>query len=266
MNWILGVCMQATEENLKILSGLGFKAIEIPGWLQLNPFKVSKTDLKRISELSSSYGVSIVASNSIYPPDFSHASESEHVRRRSIEYTYRLAQAASEITCPILVWGSGKARNIPFETTREKGFERNLEVLKEAAKAGEEFDVRFGVEPLQRSETNFVNTVEEAMKLVENVNSEFIGITADVRHMIREEYDLIESLKKAGEEIIHVHLADNNSRVPGRGIIDFNRLLKCFREIGYRGAMSIEAGLGENPGEELRFALEILKQSVSNLR
>ncbi|MEM2931108.1 MAG: sugar phosphate isomerase/epimerase family protein [Thermoproteota archaeon] len=265
MNWILGVCMQATEENLKILSELGFKAIEIPGWLQINPLKVSKTDLKRISELSSSYGVSIVASNSIYPPDFSHASNSEHLRRRSIEYTYRLAEAASEIECPILVWGSGKARSIPFETTREDGCERNLAVLKEAAKAGEEFNVRFGIEPLPKNETNFVNTVEEALELVEKVNSDFVKITADVRHMIREEYDLVESLKKAEGEIIHVHIADNNSRVPGRGIIDFNRLFKCFREMGYRGAMSIEARLEENPGEELRSALEILKQSVSSV-
>ncbi|MBO3832576.1 MAG: sugar phosphate isomerase/epimerase [Candidatus Brockarchaeota archaeon] len=265
MNWTLSVCMQATEENLKILSELGFKAIEIPGWLQLNPFNFSKTDLKRLRELSSSYGVSIVASNIIYPPGFSHTSESEHLRRRSIEYTYKLAEAASEVTCPVLVWGSGKARSIPFETAREKGCERNLEVLKTAAKAGEEFNVRFGIEPLPKNETNFVNTIEEALELVEKVNSDFVKITADVRHMIREEYDLVESLKKAGGEIVHVHLADNNSRVPGRGIIDFNRLLKCFREIGYRGAMSIEARLGENPGEELRFALEVLKQSVSSV-
>lgn len=265
LNWRLGVCMQAIEENFKTLSELGFKAIEIPGWLQINPFKVSKTDLKRIRELSSSYGVSIVASNSIYPPDFSHASNSEHLRRRSIEYTRRLAEAASEIECPVLVWGSGKARSIPFETARREGWERNLDVLKEAARAGEEFNVRFGIEPLPKNETNFINTVDEALELVERVDSDFVKITADIRHMIREEYDLLESLKKAGGKIIHVHLADNNSRVPGRGIIDFHRLFECFREIGYGGAMSIEARLGENPRDELRFALEALKQSVSSI-
>jgi len=254
--------MEATEENLKMLSEIGIKAIEVPGSLQINPFKVSKDDLKRTREILNSYGISVVASNIIYPSDFSHASNSEPLRRRSIKYTYMLAKAASEIECPVLVWGSGKARSIPLEVPLDEGRERNLEVLREAAKAGEEFNVKFGIEPLPKNETNFVNTVEEALKLVESINSDSVKITADVRHMIREEYDLVESLRMAGGNIIHVHLADNNSMVPGRGIIDFHRLLGCFREIGYGGAMSIEARLGENPREELRFALEILKRAV----
>lgn len=262
LNWVIAVCMQATEENLKMLSETGIKAIEIPGYLQINPFRVSREDLKRMRELSKAYGVSIVASNIIYPPDFSHASNSENLRRRSIDYTYRLAEAASEIECPVLVWGSGKARSIPLEVPPDEGRERNLLVLREAAKAGEEFNVKFGIEPLPRNETNFVNNVEEALKLIGCINSDFLGITADVRHMIREEYDLVESLRMAGKNIIHAHLADNNSMVPGRGIIDFHRLLRCFRAIGYGGAMSIEARLGENPWEELRFALETLKQAV----
>ncbi|NHV98913.1 MAG: sugar phosphate isomerase/epimerase [Thaumarchaeota archaeon] len=265
LNWRIAVCMQATEENLKMLTEIGIKAIEIPGSLQINPFTVSKEDLRKMRELSNSYGVSIVASNIIYPSGFSHTSNSDRLRRRSIEYTYRLAEAASEIGCPVLVWGSGKARSIPSDVSVEKGFERNLEVLKTAAKAGEEFDVRFGIEPLPKNETNFVNTVEEALKLIENINSEFIGITADIRHMIREEQDLMESLRKAGRRIIHMHLADNNSRVPGRGIIDFSKLFQCFREIGYKDAVSIEARFTDDPREELRFALEVLAKSFSNV-
>lgn len=265
MDWRIAVCMEATEESLKMLSEIGVKSIEIPGSLQINPFKVSKRDLKRTMELSKAYGVNIVASNTIYPSGFSHASSSQSLRRRSVEYTYRLAEAASEIECPILVWGSGKARSIPLKVPHDKGLERNLEVLRVAAKAGEEFNVKFGIEPLPKNETNFINTVEEALRLVENINSDFVKITADVRHMIREEYDLVESLRMAGGNVIHVHLADNNSRVPGRGIIDFRRLLACLRGMGYGGAMSIEARLGENPREELRFALETIKQAVEHL-
>jgi len=253
--------MQATDENLKTLREIGIKAIEIPGSLQINPFKVSKEDLIRMRELLNAYGVDVVASNSIYPSDFSHASNSDFLRRKSIEYTYRLAKAASEIECPVLVWGSGKARSIPPDVPFNEGCGRNLEVLKEAAKAGEEFNVRFGIEPLSKNETNFVNKIEEALKLVDNVNSDFVGITADVRHMLREEYDLVESLKTARDKIIHIHIADNNNRVPGRGILDFRKLFKCFREIGYGGAISIEANLTEDPKEELKFAIEVLKQS-----
>ncbi|MGQ9596148.1 MAG: sugar phosphate isomerase/epimerase family protein [Thermoproteota archaeon] len=261
MNWKVAVCMPASEENLKVLSEIGIKGIEIPGSLQINPFMVSKEDLRRMRELLNSYEMSIVASNVIYPSDFSHTSSSELVRNRSMEYTHKLAEVASEIECPILVWGSGRVRNISSEISSKEGYERNLRVLKEAAKAGEEFDVKFAVEPLPKNETNFVNTMKEALELVNDVNSDFVKAMADIRHMIREEYDLIESLRIAGRNIIHVHLADDNSKVPGRGIIDFYKLLKCFRDIGYEGAMSIEARIGENPKEELNFAMVILKRA-----
>lgn len=265
MKWRISVCMEAVEENLRMLSDIGIDAIEIPGSLQVNPFKVSREDLREIKELSEAYGIDIVASNVIYPPDLSHASNSESLRKKSVDYTYRLAKAASEIECPVLVWGSGRVRSIPPGVPLEEGRKRNLLVLREAAKAGEEFNVRFGIEPLPKNETNFVNTIEEALKLVEEVNSDFLKVTVDVRHMIREEFDAVESLRIAGGNIVHVHLADNNSRVPGRGIIDFRKLFECFNEIGYGGAMSIEAMLGDDPRGELKFALEVLRKSVSSL-
>ncbi|MGC8576948.1 MAG: sugar phosphate isomerase/epimerase family protein [Thermoproteota archaeon] len=265
MSWKIAVCMQINEESLKILSEVGIKGIEIPGALQLNPFNVSKEELKKIRELSKSYSVDIVASNIIYPSDFSHASNDELLRRKSIEYTYKIAEAASEVGCPILVWGSGKVRKIPPEVPLEKGYERNLRVLKEAAKAGKEFNTIFAVEPLPKSETNFVNKIEEAVKLIESVGSDFVKVMADVRHMIREEADIEESIKLAREKIVHVHLADNNSKVPGRGIINFSKLFRVFKEINYGGAMSIEARLGESPKEELKFALEVLKEAAKEV-
>ncbi|MBO3801246.1 MAG: sugar phosphate isomerase/epimerase family protein [Thermoproteota archaeon] len=265
MNWKIAVCMKISEENLKMLSEVGIKSIEIPGSLQLNPFNVSKEELKKIKELSKSYGIEIVASNVIYPPDLSHVSNDESLRKKSIEYTYKIAEAASEVDCPILVWGSGRARKILPEVSPEKGYERNLQVLREAAKAGEDFNVTFAIEPLPKNETNFINTIEEALKIVKAINSDFLKIIADVRHMIREERDLVESLRLAKEDIVHVHLADNNSKVPGRGIINFTKLFEVFKEIGYNRAMSIEAMLGENPKEELKFTLEFLERVTSNL-
>jgi len=265
MSWKIATCMPINEENLSILLEIGIKGIEIPGSFQINPFRVSKEELKKLRDFTRSYEVSIVASNVIYPSNFSHTSKDEIIRKKSIEYTYKLAEAASEIECPILVWGSGRARRIPAEVSTEKGYERNLQVLKEAARAGKEFNIVFAIEPLPKFSTNFINTIEEALKLVESVNSDFVKVMADVRHMIREEADVEESIRLAKDKIVHVHLADNNSKVPGRGIINFSKLFKVFKEINYKGAMSIEAELGENPKEELKFALKTLKEAAKEV-
>lgn len=258
--------MLVTEENLQILSELKFDGIEIPASLQINPMQTSKEDRMKMKELVNSHGLKIVAANVIYPRGFLHTSEDEKIRRKSVEYTWKLAEAASEVEIPILVWGSGHARNIPQNLTREKGYEYNLSVLKEAAKAGSEFGVIFAIEPLSRNETNFINTIEEALDISEKVNSDSIKILADIRHMIREELDVEESFNRAKDKIVHIHLADNNGKVPGRGIIDFSKILRIINNINYNGYLSIEARLGENPKMELEFTKKYLVSVGGDLK
>lgn len=257
----LARCMQALRENLEVLSKLSFQGIEVPGSLQLNPYTVSKEDRKRLKELVESYGLKIVASNVIYPRGFQHTSGDEYTRMRSIEYTWRLAEAAAEIDCRILVWGSSHARNIPPDTALDIAGERNLAVLREASRAGEEYGVVFAIEPLSKRESNFINTVLEAYEIAESIGSDHLMVLADIRHMIREEDSVLDSLKAVAKRLIHMHIANENMRVPGRGVIDFSKVFRTLDEIGYRGYLSIEARIGEKPFEELSFAKNYIEDS-----
>ncbi|MCX8162418.1 MAG: sugar phosphate isomerase/epimerase, partial [Candidatus Bathyarchaeota archaeon] len=257
----LACCMQALRENLEVLSKLGFQGIEVPGSLQLNPYTVSKEDRRRLKELVESYGLKIVASNVIYPRGFQHTSSDEYTRMRSIEYTWRLAEAAAEIDCRILVWGSSHARNIPPDIVLDIARERNLAVLREASRAGEEYGVVFAIEPLSKRESNFINTVLEAYEIAESIGSDHLMVLADIRHMIREEDSVLDSLKAVAKRLIHMHIADENMRVPGRGVVDFSKVFRTLDEIGYRGYLSIEARIGEKPFEELSFAKSYIEDS-----
>jgi sugar phosphate isomerase/epimerase len=253
--------MQASRENLEMLSNLGFQGIEIPGSLQLNPYTVSREERRRLKELVESYGLEIAASNVIYPRGFQHVSDDEATRMRSIEYTWRLAEAAAEIDCRILVWGSSHARNIPPNIPYDIARERNIAVLREACRAGEEYGVVFAIEPLSKRESNFINTVLEAYDIAESIGSDHLMILADLRHMIREEDSVLDSLRAVSKHLVHVHIADENLRVPGRGVIDFSKVFKTLDEIRYRGYLSIEARLGEKPFEELSFTRKYIEES-----
>jgi len=253
--------MQASKENLEMLSKLGFQGIEIPGSIQLNPYTVSREDRIKLKELVESYGLKIVASNVIYPRGFQHTSDDETVRMRSVEYTWKLAEAAAEIDCRILVWGSSHARNIPHNIPLDVARERNLAILIEASRAGEEYGVIFAIEPLSKRESNFINTVLEAYEIAESIGSNYLMVLADLRHMIREEDSVLDSLRAIAKRLVHVHVADENLRVPGRGVIDFSKVFRTLDEISYRGYVSIEAKLGEKPFEELSYAKNYMEDS-----
>jgi sugar phosphate isomerase/epimerase len=100
--------------------------------------------------------------------------------------------------------------------------------------------VTVSVEPLQRRETNMINRVSEARRLVAAVQHPNVGITADFFHMLRED-EAADSIREAGSLIRHVHIAEKRERTPpGHAGDDFRPYFQALRDVGYDGLVSIE--------------------------
>ena len=91
------------------------------------------------------------------------------------------------------------------------------------------------IEPVNRYEINFVNSVDDAAALLARVERDNVGIMPDLFHMNIEEPSIAESLRRAGPRIYHVHLADSNRWYPGAGHIDFGQVVRTLEAIGYIG-------------------------------
>ncbi len=121
---------------------------------------------------------------------------------------------------------------------------RALEWLSEAvahlADRAAAYPVRLVLEPLNRYETDLLNTVEEALSLIERVGQPHVGVLLDTFHANIEEASLDRAIARAGERLFHVHIADSNRWAPGWGHLDFEPVLKALREAGYRGWLSAE--------------------------
>ncbi|WP_322801439.1 5-keto-L-gluconate epimerase [Thermoflexus sp.] len=102
------------------------------------------------------------------------------------------------------------------------------------------YPVRLALEPLNRYETDLLNTVEEALSLIERVGRSQVGVLLDTFHANIEEASLERAIARAGDRLFHVHIADSNRRAPGWGHLDFESVLKALREAGYRGWLSAE--------------------------
>ncbi len=113
----------------------------------------------------------------------------------------------------IITFGSGKTRRIrsdtisPEEETIWSDFLHFLDDL-----AGQN-DLKISLEPLTIKETNFINTVEEAVFWIEKFKLKNFGLTLDSYHFY-EMQDSLKDIEKYRNYIIHAHIADENQSVP----------------------------------------------------
>jgi sugar phosphate isomerase/epimerase len=118
------------------------------------------------------------------------------------------------------------------------------------------------VEPLNRYETHFLNRLEQAVAIVKKVKNPYVKIMADFFHMSIEEADVAKSIKRAGDWIQHIHLADSNRVLPGMGHTDFAAPFQALKDIGYDKYMAMECGVPGDASVELPKSAAYLRQWI----
>lgn len=172
------------------------------------------------------------------------SAEDPEARQRGLHYfesCLRLAQGlgASCVVGPLYA-PVGKARQ-ETEALRVAEWERSRASLAQLAETASQCGVRLGLEPLNRFETDMVNTVEDALRMVEAVDSRHLGIALDTFHMNIEETDFRQAVEQAGDRLIHVQVSDSHRGVPGEGNSDWAGLRQGLKAIDYKGKIGIES-------------------------
>lgn len=118
---------------------------------------------------------------------------------------------------------------IPHEQTEEWAVEAFQAISDYAAPKG----VMIAVENVTIMQTNFINTMDEARRIINMTNRPNFKAMIDVFHLNIEEKDLYQAIRDNGDINIHVHLSDNNRRYPGHCGLDFEKIIRTFQETGY---------------------------------
>lgn len=126
------------------------------------------------------------------------------------------------------------------EVNSPQAFDWLREALGACAQYAVQYDTKLAMEPINRYETDLVNSVSEGMALIEKVGANNVGLLLDTFHMNIEEPSIEESIRQAREVLFHFHVADSNRWYPGSGHIDFGQVISILNEIGYEGWISAE--------------------------
>ncbi len=242
--------------SLRTAAELPYDAVE------LFPPEPNALDPKDLAKQLKSHNLAVSAVGSgagwvRHKLSLTHADPSH--RARAIAFIKDMIDFAAEFGAPVIIgsmqgrWGVGESvpkdqalayLAVALETLGEHAQSRGPALL---------------YEPLNRYETNLLNTVADTVQFLKTLTTTNVKVLADLFHMNIEEADLAAAIRAGGQHIGHVHFADSNRRPAGLGHMDYAPIVAACREIDFDGYFAAEAFPYPSP-------IEAARQTVKRFR
>lgn len=172
------------------------------------------------------------------------------IRLRTQDYLGDLIRFCGDIGGRFMVVGSPKQRHVLPDDTQAAAWDRTKAVFEACLPVAQTHGVVLCIEPLDRAQTNFINTPAEAARMVREIGHPNFRMIVDVRSTLCQGEDVVQTIMAVKREMAYVHLNDANGHGPGFGEVDFAPILRALRDIGYDGYASVEV-FDFSPGAEI---------------
>jgi len=195
------------------------------------------------------------------------SSDNSEVRMNGIKALKKAIEITSIMGSSILTgvihcaWGISKSKG----KNKQDKYKYSSDSIKETTSILENKKIKLGIEPLNRYETDFINTVDEGLKLCSLINHPNVGLLLDVYHMNIEEKDISKSIIKAKNKLFHFHVAENDRGIPGTGSIKWEKIFNALKEINYDEYVTLEMFIqaNQNTSKDL-FTWRNIEEDVFN--
>jgi sugar phosphate isomerase/epimerase len=218
----------------EIAAALGYDGLEVaPFTLAPNPMELTDAEVEGFRRTAEGHGLKIFGLHwlLVAPAGLSIVSADAALRQRTKQVMVRLVELCAALGGSYLVHGSPKQRSVPEGSTREEAWERARECLSGAGAAAERCGVTYCLEPLSPRETDLFNTVEECVRMVDEIGQPALRTMIDCSAAGQaESLPVDELMTKWGPRgvIGHVQVNDPNRRGPGQGALDFAPILDAM--------------------------------------
>lgn len=252
----IGIAQSLDNDSLLFASGYRYVVENVQNLF--SPIAITDEQFEKNLIRIKQYKLKICAVNIFIPGDLKLVGPNVD-EVKVLLYCERVFQRCQAVDVNMIVWGSGGARRIPDGFDREKAKEQFIAIAKKIAAMAARYNIKLALENLNRSETNFINTAEEALTIVKAVDHPNFKLCADIYHMLRENEGPA-VLEQAGSYLIHCDIAEKTNRgAPASE--DFTSYLNALKKINYRGKIIIEARW-ENLERQAAPALKYLSNQI----
>jgi sugar phosphate isomerase/epimerase len=255
------------EDQCRCAAKLGYHAIELaPFTFARDVRRITPAERVAIRKAAAKHGLKIVGLHWLLAQTegFHLTSNDAAVRESTARYSEALMDFCADVGGKTMVWGSPKQRSLPEGVTFEQGMARATEVFKAVMPWAKVRGITIAVEPLARTETNFINTAEQGRQLVRAVGDPRFALHLDVKAMSDEGQPIPDIIRASHGLVHHFHANDPNLRGPGNSGLDHRPFAAALHEIGYKGYISIEVfKYDPDPETIAREGIEYLKKAYA---
>ena len=220
---------------LEKLKRIGYDGVEVPIF-DLDP-KKWKLWANRLDGL----GLERTA-NTVIAPEHNPVSADPKVREAAYEHLRAVVDCCAGVGSSILCGPHQVALGVfTGKGATDEEWKRSVEHLHRAAEYAVDQGVVLAEEVVNRFELYHLNTLDQGIRLVDEVDHPNCRIHLDTFHAHIEEKNVGDAIRRAGSRIAHVHISENDRGVPGSGSVAWDSTFDALREIGYDGWLTVEA-------------------------
>jgi sugar phosphate isomerase/epimerase len=265
----LGICNELFEgwelgRVCDTIRQIGYEGIELaPFTLAPLITDLSAAQRRRIRETIENAGLDTIGLHWLLArtEGFYLTSPDLTTRMKTGQYLIRLAEATRDLGGSLMVFGSPKQRNLLPGVDYHQAFAYALEVFSTIMPEIGQLGINLCIEPLAPSETDFLNTIDQANDLIEKVDHPNFVLHMDVKAQSSDPGGSVtELIARHAAKAGHFHAQDTNLRGPGMGDVDYGPILRALLASGYDRWVSVEV-FDYSPGAE-----ETAVQSYNCLR
>ncbi len=247
------VVWRGFEESIAKASQMGYDGVE----LALK--NASEVDTKKLDSLLAQYGieVSCISTGQVFADTGLMFTDPDPDKRDKVKKIFRqmidLAESYGQLV------NIGRVRGKLWDNDEEASEGRFIETALELCKYAREKGVTLILEPVNRYELNFINSVREGVALMEKIDMPNMKLMPDVFHMNIEDKSIGGELAQNIHHIAYIHMADSNRLAPGQGHTNFQDIFSHLKNVKYNGWLSIEILPEPDPDTAAKNAVEFLK-------
>ena len=232
--WVGGWSKDQCREAIKNSAEAGYGLIEIPA---LDPKSI---DVEHTKATLKEFGLKGACSLGLsFDADINNE-DSEIAKRgeaRLMDALNVVEQLGGDYLGGVIFSALGKYKFPPTKKARDNA----VAALKRLAIAAQAKGITLGLEPVNRYESNLLNTGSQALEMIKDIGEPNVVVHLDIYHMNIEEQDLVSPVLEAGNQLGYVHIGASHRGPLGTGNIDFDSFFGALAKIGYKGTITFES-------------------------
>lgn len=234
------------EEQCRLASALRYDGLEVaPFTLSDEPASVPAAERHRLRQVAADHGLEITGLHWLLtaPEGLSLTSNDVAVAARTRDHMLAMVELCADLGGSVLVHGSPGQRALRDAPSPEQAHAIAIAHLAAVADAATHAGVVYCIEPLAPSMDDFVNTVADAVGMVETIGSPGFATMLDTYAAAGGEVEPAEVVLDRflpGGHVRHIHFNDRSKRGPGLGADRFAPIVDCLIRHDYDGIIAVE--------------------------